>query len=140
MNSLQRIHSLGFWSRIKMAWRVLRSPEPAPVIKFQNGVEFDLKNNRVILNNPVQIYSKETILIKSDKHVAIESGKAIDPRTGGKYSIWLNNPLGEDLVPDLLVHVYDQYGNAYDLPAEYDTRGNLIAPEGYSLQPPERKE
>lgn len=138
MNQLQYFSGLSLWQRFKLAWGIITTANLKPAIRFSNGVEFDLENNRVILHNPTEIHAKKTLKISSEEHIFIDSGRDFDPSTGVKHSIWLNNPEGVNHIPDIEVHVYDDAGNAYDVPATYDNEGNLIIPEGLYFQPPQK--
>ncbi len=85
--------SLSLIEKLKLCLMILISKNFKPTIKFSNGVELDIKNNKIILTKPLHIHCMEDIKLTSDKNVIIESGKKNDPnRPGYNYSIWLNCP------------------------------------------------
>lgn len=130
-NLYYKKEKLTFLSKIKLIFSLLFK-NFNPVIKFDNGVEFDLKNKKVILNNPLEIKSKENITITSEKHLILNSGKSPEHRPGYYYSIWENSSFDEYGNP-IRLHMYFKNNIAYLLPIEFDNNGNIIAPKGYSL-------
>jgi len=78
--------------------------EGSPVIRFANGVEFDLESNRVILTEPTHIHARETLKITTDKHLILNSGQTQVPGKpeGYPYGIWENTQLDENGDPILL--------------------------------------
>jgi len=78
--------------------------DSTPVIRFSNGVEFDLESNRVVLNEPTHIHAKETLRITTDKHLILNSGQIQVPGKpeGYPYGIWENTQLDDNGDPILL--------------------------------------
>lgn len=98
---------LTWWSRIKLSISVMTG-NWTPSIRFNNGVEFDLLSNRIILNNPTTIHATENFYLTSDKHLIMQSGQSQVPGApeGYVYSIAQNTELNEEGNPILLRTAY----------------------------------
>jgi hypothetical protein len=102
------------------------------VIKIGDIIEYDITNNVITFNKPVTIQSKESIVIKSDKHILINSGRTADPyNPGSKYSVWINSETDEDGHPFRYEQFIDKNGYIVLIKAEYTEEGLMKIPEGY---------
>jgi hypothetical protein len=119
--------------RLKLCWFIIKSKSFRPVIKFSNGVEMDLSNRIITLNNPTEIYCKESLTISSEKHLMLNSGQVAEERPGYKYAIWLNSPLNTEGLPYQLVQLVNNKGELVYKEATYDSNGHLIIPQGHLL-------
>lgn len=123
---------LTFLTKLKLTFMLWFDNGWKPVVKFNNGVELDFQNKKIILREPLEIVSEENIKIKTAKHLMLESGQTPENnRYGYKYSIWFNSPSNENGEPIQLVKVLDQNNNIVLIEAKYDFAGNLIIPKGY---------
>lgn len=90
-NIIKEKDTLSFIEKLKLCLMILTSKNFKPILRFNNGVEIDLKYNKIILTKPMHLHCTEDITISSEKNIIIDSGKKDDPnRPGYKYSIWLN--------------------------------------------------
>lgn len=133
MLSFYQQTELSLIQRLKLLWFVLKTKSYKPIIKFSNGVEIDLTNNKIILNNPTEILCKENFTITSEKHLLLNSGQDLEERPGYHYSIWLNSPLNTKGQPFRLIEMTNQDGNVVYKEAIYDSNNQLIIPTGYVI-------
>lgn len=90
---LEKKSKLRLWDRIKLCFMIILNSKYKPKIRFDNNVEIDLSNNKIIFLKPLHIHCNENLTISSSKHIIIDSGKNKESeREGYNYSIWLNSP------------------------------------------------
>lgn len=102
------------------------------VITIGDSIEYDIVNNVINFKKPVTINSTENIMVKSEKHIIINSGRDYDPVSKTPKSVWINSELDDSGHPFGYEYFVDRNGYPVLIKAEYDDAGELKIPEGYT--------